>query len=140
MTKRLLDTDILSYYFKGMEKVVKTGNEYLDLFSCFCISSITVFEILSGYKKIKNKQKEDLFLRFCQENEIVSLGQNEVEKAAIIQVELNQSGMSLNIPDIFIASSAIVNDFILVTNNEGHFSRISGLKWENWVKQDIKLI
>jgi tRNA(fMet)-specific endonuclease VapC len=66
------------------------------------------------------------------------LGQKEVEKAAEIQAELNEAGTPLSIPDIFIASSAIVNDFILVTNNEGHFTRINELRLENWVKQNIK--
>jgi tRNA(fMet)-specific endonuclease VapC len=33
-----------------------------------------------------------------------------------------------------IAAIAMFNDFILVTNNEREFSRIEGLKIENWLK------
>lgn len=137
MTKRLIDTDILSYYFKGIDEVVKNGSKYLDFFRYFSISTMTVFEVLSGYKKIKNKPKEDLFLTFCQENEIIPLSQKEMEKAAELQAKLNEAGTPLNIPDIFIASSAIVNDCILVTNNEKHFRRITDLRLENWARQDI---
>jgi predicted nucleic acid-binding protein len=33
-----------------------------------------------------------------------------------------------------IASIVIAHDAVLVTNNEDHFSRIKGLKIENWLK------
>ncbi len=35
---------------------------------------------------------------------------------------------------ICIAGVAIENELILATNNEKHFSRIPGLKIENWKK------
>ena len=34
--------------------------------------------------------------------------------------------------DMLIASVAMANDLIVVTNNEKEFRRISGLKIENW--------
>lgn len=37
--------------------------------------------------------------------------------------------------DLFIAAVCIVNDLQLITNNKKHFSRIHGLKTENWLEQ-----
>jgi tRNA(fMet)-specific endonuclease VapC len=34
--------------------------------------------------------------------------------------------------DMLIASIAMANELIMVTNNEKEFKRISGLKIENW--------
>jgi len=57
MEKCLLDTDILSYYFKGNENVVSNFNNYLNHFDSFNISIITYYEILSGLKaKFSRKQ------------------------------------------------------------------------------------
>ncbi|MBU0567322.1 type II toxin-antitoxin system VapC family toxin [bacterium] len=133
MKKCLLDTDILSYYFKEIESVIEKGNEYLDTYGYFTISSITGFEIFAGYKKVRNKKKEELFIEFCEENEILPLDYQEVKGASEIYDKLNRLGTPLEIPDIFIASTAIVNDLVLVTNNVAHFNRIEELKVENWL-------
>jgi tRNA(fMet)-specific endonuclease VapC len=36
--------------------------------------------------------------------------------------------------DLLIGSTAIANEMILVTNNEKHFSRLSNIQIENWIK------
>jgi tRNA(fMet)-specific endonuclease VapC len=33
---------------------------------------------------------------------------------------------------MMIAATAIANDLTLVTHNAGEFSRVAGLKWEDW--------
>ena len=38
------------------------------------------------------------------------------------------------IKDMFIAATAIEEDLIVVTGNTEHFSRIPGLKVENWMQ------
>ena len=34
--------------------------------------------------------------------------------------------------DLILASTAMIHNLIIVTNNEKHFGRIDGLKMENW--------
>lgn len=54
-----------------------------------------------------------------------------MEKAADIYESLYR-GQQIDDNDIYIAAIAIVNDCVLVTDNEKHFSRIPGLQYVNW--------
>jgi predicted nucleic acid-binding protein len=51
-----------------------------------------------------------------------------------IYAGLKKEGRLINDADILIASIVKAHDAVLVTNNLGHFSRIQGLKVENWLK------
>ena len=46
MKETLIDTDILSYYFKGDTQVVENFQEYLESYSYINIPIITYYEIL----------------------------------------------------------------------------------------------
>lgn len=48
MNRALIDTDILSYYFKGNASVIVKFEEYLQQFDILEISIITYYEIISG--------------------------------------------------------------------------------------------
>ena len=51
-----------------------------------------------------------------------------------VYARLRKEGRLINEADIMIASIVKAHDAVLVTNNEEHFSRIEGLKVENWLK------
>lgn len=59
MTESIVDTDILSFYFKGDVKVVEQFGAYLKEFDQINISIITYYEIIGGlkFKKAENKFK-----------------------------------------------------------------------------------
>jgi tRNA(fMet)-specific endonuclease VapC len=50
-----------------------------------------------------------------------------------LKTQLRQSGQPLPDFDLLIASVALVENRILVTNNTHHYERIPGLQLENWV-------
>ncbi len=77
MKKRLIDTDILSYYFREEPNVVRRGNECIEKYGFLSISSITCFEILAGLRKRGATRKEEEFLKFCEEHEVLGLGMKE---------------------------------------------------------------
>ena len=52
-TRALIDTDILSYYFRGDKNVVKNFENYLDTYELIEISIITYYEIISGLQAKK---------------------------------------------------------------------------------------
>ena len=134
MKARLVDTDILSYYMRGHQAVVSRSQEYLKEFGCFNVSSLTVFEILKGLRKKGLKEKEEVFQNEILKHNVISLDYGIMDKAASLLTTLEQKGIPIAHADLFIASTAIVHELILVTNNTPHFSRVEGLMIENWVK------
>jgi tRNA(fMet)-specific endonuclease VapC len=130
----LIDTDILSYYFKGDSTVVQNFKAYLEQKDSIEISIITYYEITSGLLA-KNAWKQlEIFESFAGENFIVPLTERSAKISAELYSSLRQEGQPLDDIDLLIAGIAIENDMTLVTNNEKHFERIGGLNIENWKK------
>jgi len=55
-------------------------------------------------------------------------------RAADLQAHLQRTGQSVDVNDCYIAATALVNDWVLVTRNTEHFKRMPGLQLENWFK------
>ena len=51
-----------------------------------------------------------------------------------LRAELERAGKRLDEPDLRIASIALSRDLTLVTGNVKHFSRVPGLRIENWLE------
>jgi predicted nucleic acid-binding protein len=47
---------------------------------------------------------------------------------------LRKKGESIGLEDVLIAASALANQYIVVTANIRHFTRIKGLKVEKWLE------
>ncbi len=132
MDRVIIDTDILSYFFRGDPEVLLKFKEYLEHFDFVEISLITYYEISSGLLA-KNAMKQlEVFEDFMSRNTILPLTVNSSKISAKIYAALRQSGNSVDDIDLLIAGIAIENDLILVTNNVGHFGRIKDLKIQNW--------
>lgn len=58
-----------------------------------------------------------------------------VRKYGEIRWELEQKGKRIGDMDLFIAANALEEELIVVTGNGKHFSRIPGLKVENWMER-----
>ena len=134
MTESLVDTDILSFYFKGDSKVVEKFNDYLKEFDVINISIITYYEILGGlrFKKAEKQIKE--FEEFVNNNTIIHISEESAKISGDIYADLRQKGITIGTSEILIAGIAIENELTLITNNEKHYDSIQGLKIENWKK------
>lgn len=134
MKPAILDSDILSEYFRGNTKVVEKVNEYLSEHSNISLSIITYYEILNGllYKDAKKQMKK--FDDFVQINKVIPLTLQSVKISASIQAGLRKKGIEIGHTDTLIAGIAISNNLQLVTNNTNHFKRIMGLEIVNWSK------
>ena len=64
---------------------------------------------------------------------ILPWAEKEASAYADIRVALENAGTPIGSDDMFIAAVAKVNDLTLVTNNISHFSKVPGLKIENWI-------
>lgn len=136
MDRFLIDTDILSYYFKGDPDVVRKFNQYLDQSDVIEISLVTYYEITSGLLAKNALKQLAVFEDFVAVNIVLPLTERSVKISAELYSTLRQSGKTLDDIDLFIAGVAIENEMILVTNNENHFNRIPGLAIDNWKKSE----
>jgi tRNA(fMet)-specific endonuclease VapC len=130
----LLDTDILSAVMRKHPQATTEAKVYLKIHSRLTFSIITRYEILRGLKAKKAAVQLPAFDRFCRLNQVLSLTDDIVDRASDIYADLHQRGMLIGDADILIAATALVYGFSVVTNNEAHFNRVSGLKVENWLK------
>jgi tRNA(fMet)-specific endonuclease VapC len=53
---------------------------------------------------------------------------------ARLRTELERAGTPISGNDMFIAAHALALDCVLVTDNEREFSRVAGLRIENWIR------
>lgn len=129
--KYILDTDTLIYLLKGQQKLVatfeKTPSE--DISITIINHAELLFGAFNSLKKQENLKKIQAFLKdipilpFCQEASSVF-----AENKAC----LKQKGEIIADLDLMIASIAIKNRSVLVTNNTKHFARIKKIKLDNW--------
>ena len=125
----LLDTCICIALLKKSPSVIQRLRE-VGTHNCM-ISDITLAELYFGaFKSGKEKHFNDV-------SEISKLFKNfpiqYMRKYGEIRWELERQGLHIGDMDMFIAATAIEEDLILVTDNVKHFSRIPGLKVENWM-------
>jgi tRNA(fMet)-specific endonuclease VapC len=97
------------------------------------VSTISVFELRFGVAKsarpAPNAETLDLFLRSL---EVLSFDEEDARIAGNIRAELERLGRSIGPYDYLIAAQAIRHDLTLITANEKEFSRVPGLRLENW--------
>ena len=51
---------------------------------------------------------------------------------ALLRATLERAGTPIGPNDLLIAAIAVANDLTLVTHNTGEFSRVPGLRLEDW--------
>lgn len=132
MKSVLVDTDILSMFFKNNLAVVSHFKKYLAEYEKINLSIITYYEILSGLKHRDALKQLQAFLEFINHNTVLPLTEESVTISSDIYSGLRKSGSPIDDIDILIAGIALSNNLVMVTNNTEHFERIEGLKIENW--------
>ena len=134
MKRCTLDTNIITAFLKNDSRVVERVSDYLEFFDKLTINIISYYEILRGLKDLGNEEKLRSFDNFIQENELVFITKESVDKAAEIYAYLKKDGNLIEDADILMASTAIVEDLVLITNNIKHFRRVKELKLDNWLQ------
>lgn len=129
----LLDTNICIYIMKNSYPALTQKVFSYDP-SDLCISSITVFELEYGAAKsnwgYKTRQSMQMFLAPFN---ILDFDSKDAASAGIIRGFLEKQGSPIGPYDVQIAGQAVARSLVLVTHNAGEFSRIPGIKVEDWV-------
>lgn len=129
----ILDTNICIYIIK------RRPAEIIEKFKTFniselCISSITAAELHYGVNKSQRvEQNRDALAMFLSPLEILPFDDAAAYEYGVIRAELEKNGNTIGSMDLLIAAHAKAMNATIITNNEREFSRVSGIKVENWV-------
>jgi len=134
MNLSLLDTDILSEFLRGNEKVIEKVDAHASQFGFINLSTITYYEILNGLLYKEAKKQLTRFENFIELNTVVPLTLVKAKIAAAILSDLRKKGREIGHTETLITGTALSNQLQLVTNNTEHFKRIDGLEIGNWLK------
>ncbi|MGH7815387.1 MAG: type II toxin-antitoxin system VapC family toxin [Candidatus Binataceae bacterium] len=128
-----MDTDTVAYYLREVPAVVKrleetsTGDRYLSL--------ITVGEIYHGIYNSAQVQKNLLrYRRFFAQTKLLPFTPAVAQRFGEVKAGLQRRGEMIEDNDLWIAAHALEYGTALVTNNGRDFSRIPGLRIENWLR------
>ena len=133
MNPILVDTDILSEFFRGNPKVIYNFEKYLQCYDAINFSIITYYEILNGllYKEAKNQIQK--FAAFAELNKVIPLTRSATKMAAEIYSDLRKKGDLITYTDSLIAGIAISKDMQLATNGSRHFKGVEKIVLQDWV-------
>ncbi len=127
----LLDTNICIYVINARPPQV------LDRFRQERLGEITLSSISAGelaYGVIKsgserNKRALEMFMSLL---EILPFDEKTIWEYGRVRSDLERIGQPIGALDTMIAAHALSIDAVLVTNNTKEFSRVHGLRIENW--------
>jgi tRNA(fMet)-specific endonuclease VapC len=128
----LLDTNIVSYWMRGDQKIIKKLKTHKPYE--LSLSTITLAEIFYGIRKsnVKKKERLDKIESICAQLDVFPFDKTAADNYGTIRVFLERKGIPISERDVQIASIAMANDLIIVTHNIKEFERISGLISEDW--------
>jgi tRNA(fMet)-specific endonuclease VapC len=120
----LLDTSILIEYFRKKNKNSTVLFKLQSDYHLFAVSSITLFEIYSGAKNLQLEFWDNFF----KDINIIPLDNNIAMLSAKVDMQLKLTNKRIDKADLFIAATAIYNDYPFATLNKKHFERIGDLQ------------
>lgn len=130
----VVDSDIISYFLKGDERVIENWEAYTREFGFLYLSAVNVFEVLSGLQTINATNKIEKLNEIIEENTTLDVTEDSARISADIYAHLRSIGRISGKDDILIAGVALLHDLRLCTNNEKHYQHIQGLEIVNWKK------
>ena len=129
----LLDTDILSDLVRNPQgvaaaQITKAGEDTV------CTSIIVAAELRYGAAKANSAKLADRVDLILSALEILPLKKPADHQYAALRHHLTSQGTLIGPNDLLIAAHALAGGLTVVTANVGEFSRVPGLKVENWLQ------
>lgn len=128
----LLDTNILIAMSKERSGLLERLTTIPA--SAVLLSSMVVAEIEYGIaKSTRQEHNRRVFDSLLDGFQIAPFDVNAAQRYGPIRAELERRGQLIGPNDLMIAAHALTLDTVLVTDNVREFSRVNGLKVENWL-------
>jgi tRNA(fMet)-specific endonuclease VapC len=130
----MLDTDICIYTIKRKPISVLKRLEMVQP-GMVVMSVITFAELINGAKKSQHVEANLRRLNALSELiDVLPFDKDAAMAYGDVRSDLEKRGLIIGGNDLFIAAHALSLNLTLVTNNQREFSRVNGLKIENWVE------
>lgn len=132
MLKYLLDTNACIIYIKFPNSLIRSrlqGTPTTEI----AVSSIVKYEMFYGSLRSSDPHRSrQLQKSFLDQFESLPFDDSVCEHAAKIRADLTKAGTIIGANDILIAATALAHDLTLITHNVSEFSRVNGLRIEDW--------
>ena len=131
MVRFVLDTDICIYWLKGHRaierRLLSVGMRQVGL------TVVTACELAYGaWKSARRQENLQILERVRHALPLLHTTDEVIERFGQWKAELEGKGAGLDDADLLIAAITHAHHCTLVTNNRAHFSRLPGLRIENW--------
>ena len=130
----LLDTNILSDLVRHpqgavVDRIAQVGEDSV------CTSIVAAAELRYGAVKSGSDKLADRADLLLSALEVLPLEAPADRQYAELRHHLTHQGTPIGPNDLLIAAHALATDLTVVTANVGEFSRVPGLKVENWLQE-----
>ena len=128
----LLDTDICIYWLNGRQSVrdrlLAVG--WGEIGICVITAAELYYGAYNSNRVVENLARAELFI---QQLPVLPLNDTALRRFGELKAEFRKIGRPIADFDLLIASIALAEGYVLVTNNTRHYERIPGLQLENWI-------
>ena len=104
--------------------------------SSLCISDVVLYELLYGAEKsarpAENRQSVE---RFADRLTVLPYDSTAAAHTANIRANLERLGLVIGAYDLMIAGHARSQGLVVVTGNRREFTRVEGLRCEDWLAE-----
>ncbi len=127
----LLDTDVCSAHLKGNRAV---SSRFLQCSGRLHVSVLTVSELYTWAKRSGAPPARLVAIGdMLMAARLIDVNREVAERAGELRAALLDQGKPMPAMDLFIAATALVHGFTLVTHNARHFQNVRHLALEDWV-------
>jgi len=130
--KYVLDTNIITYYLKGNEKIQDKVDKEAEN-NNIIIPPFAYFEVKKWLMAVNSKIKLQAFEKLFDKYGIDTIDKEILDLSLSIYIKLRENGVTIDDGDLLIAAYCIKNNYILVTNNLKHFEKIENIQVVNWI-------
>lgn len=120
----LLDTSVLIDFYRKKDKSKSALFKLSNTYQSFAVSVVTYYEVYIGTQPGQITFWDELFSKFT----LLPFDLEVSNMAVTVFKNLKGKNKLVEIPDLFIAATALKHNLACLTLNRKHFIRIDGLK------------
>ncbi len=126
----LLDTNTVIHCLKGREPA---ASRFLAAApSEIAIPTVVAYELEYGTLRVASPRRRRILSGMLERLQEVPFDREAARESARVRLELERRGNVIGPLDLLIAGTALSRGATLATNNTREFSRIKGLRLEDW--------